>query len=215
MTSSDSNASPPRTPPGTIPAFRAEGRDQAVLEASRAIVALLLRTRSADLPIKELAAHAGLSERTFYRWFPRKEDAIRPYLQAGLLHTVTRLRDAPADVPLRDALVTAHAELLDASQPHGGPVLLAVIDSDERLRAVWLQVLTDAEEAFATVIAERLGIPRSATRARLAGALVVAAGRLALRSDPVVAGVTTAGQAFAACLDLLGPALFAPPQEAP
>ncbi len=203
---------PAQEPGRALPTFQARDREQAALEASRAVVGLFLRARSSDFSVKELAEHAGLSERTFYRYFPRKEDAVRPYVEAGLEHILSQVRGAPLTRPLRDALVRAHAELLDAAEAHDGAALLAVLHETERLRAVWLQVLTDAETAFARIVAERLGIHPDSLQARLAGGVIVTASRLALQSAYLEAGTRAPSQLFAECLDLLGPALLdAPP----
>jgi AcrR family transcriptional regulator len=182
-------------------------RERHALEASRALVGLYLREGTANISVKQLAEHAGLSERTFYRTFPTKEDTIRPYVEAGLHHVVAQVREAPAHRPLREVLISAHAELLDAASAHGGGVFLELLRQNEPLRAVWLKVVTDAEGAFAEVIAARLGISPGSVQARLAGAAVVTAGRLAL--EPLSPG-QRGSEVFEACLDLLGPALFEP-----
>jgi AcrR family transcriptional regulator len=182
-------------------------RDRQALEASRAVVGLYLREGTAELSVKQLAEHAGLSERTFYRIFPTKEDTIRPYVEAGMHHVVGLVRDAAPQLPLREALVHAFAAPLDAASAHGDGVFLAVLRQNEPLRGVWLKVITDAEVAFAEVIAARLGLSPSSAQARLAGAAVVTAGRLAL--EPQAAGVRPS-EVFEACLALLGPALFEP-----
>lgn len=195
-----------------LPRFPArDDHAHVALEASRAVVALYLQTGSTDHPIAALAAHTGLSERTFYRVFPRKEDAVRPYIEAGLAHVVAAVREAPPDQPLRDALIDAHGGLLDASAE--GATLLRLLHSDARLRAMWGVVLTDAERAFAEVIALRLGRSPDSLPARLAGAAVVAAGRLALQRPE--AETRSPSQTFAAALDLLGPVLFAPRPRSP
>ena len=182
-------------------------RDRQALEASRAVVGLYLREGTADLSVKQLAEHAGLSERTFYRTFPTKEDTIRPYVEAGLHHVVAQVRDAAPQLPLREVLTRAFAAPLDAAMAHGDGVFLAVLRQNEPLRAVWLKVITDAEVAFAEVIAGRLGGSPSSAQARLAGATVVTAARLAL--EPQTSGARPS-EVFEGCLDLLGPALFEP-----
>ena len=195
--------------PGSIdlPRLLAEDeRSQPALDASRAVVAHLLAARSSGFTVRALAEVAGLSERTFYRYFPRKEDAVRPYLEAGLRLVVERVRSEPADRPLREALEVAHAGVLDLARGGDGEALLTVVYGEDRLRAVWLQVLADAEGAFAEVIASRLGV--GPVQARLAGVAVVGAGRLALAA----AGEGQEPRAvFAACLDMLGAALFQRP----
>lgn len=196
------------SPADALPVFPPrQERERQALEASRAVVGLYLREGTADLSVKLLAEHAGLSERTFYRTFPTKEDTIRPYVEAGLHHVVAQVRAAPPDRPLREVLISAHADLLDAASAQGGAVFLELLRQNEPLRAVWLMVITDAEGAFAEVIAERLGVPAGSTQARLAGAAVVTAGRLAL--EPQTTGARPS-EVFERCLDLLGPALFGP-----
>lgn len=207
------------TPPSSpLPVFpERHDRDAAALDASRAVVGLFLSTRSGDWSVRALAQHAGLSERTFYRYFPRKEDAIRPYVAAGLDQIVGALRAAPPGQPLVEALVAAHAPLLDLALAHDGRALLDVLNQTAPLRAVWLAVLTDAEAAFAAALADRLGLAPDAARVRLAAAVVVAAGRLALQSAGTAADPRAPSQVFADGLALLGPALFegAPAEGAP
>ena len=197
----------PAPPP--LPALPpAPGQTAAALEASRRVVEHLLRTRSAEASVRELAEVSGLSERTFYRYFPRKEDAMRPYLEAGLNHVLSAAAAAPPSVSLRDALVQAHAPLLDRARSEEGAALLAVIEQSERNRALWLSLLTDAEARFAALAAERLGLPPRDLRVRVLAAAVVAAGRLAL--EPAEQQ-RTPSQQFAAALDLLGADLLPDP----
>jgi AcrR family transcriptional regulator len=183
-----------------------------MLEASRAVIGLFLREHTSDFSVKELAAHAGLSERTFYRYFPRKEDAIRPVVDAALARIVSDVRASPHGRPLREALVEAHARVLAEGGAMNWGDLLPVLNATESLRAVWLKILTDAEVALAHVVAERLGLSPDSQRARLAGAVLVTAGRLALE-QPLSAGrKRDSGEVFAEYLELLGPALFEEPE---
>ncbi len=197
--------------PVSLPFFSADNdREQAVLDASRAVLALYLRDGHTDHPVRALAAHTGLSERTFYRYFPRKEDALRPYLGAGLAQVVAGLTAASADRPLHAALLPAHAGLLDLAVHFDLPAILAVLRGTERHRAVWLQLLDDAEQAFTALVATRLGLAPGALQARLAGALIVAAGRTALLGDHP--GPPSA--VFAEALALVGAPLLTPPGSA-
>lgn len=185
----------------------ADGRDRAVLDASWAVVsALVAAGPDASLTIRDLATAAGISERTFYRYFPRKEDAVRPYLRAGLDRIVARVRATPMDVPLGEALAAAHVELLDLAVHVDVDAFLSALAATERLRAVWLELAEEAEAAFAEVVGERLGIGASSLRARLAGATLVTAARLAL--DEARAGRGAPSAVFAACLAWTGGALF-------
>jgi AcrR family transcriptional regulator len=179
-----------------------------MLEASRAVIGLFLRERTSDFTVRELAAHAGLSERTFYRYFPRKEDAIRPAVDAGLARIVSDMRAAPRGQSLPEALVEAHNRSLAEGGAMNWENLLPVLNETESLRAVWLQILTDAEVALAHVVAERLGLAPDSQRARLAGAVLATAGRLALEQQFSAGRRRDPGEVLAEYLELLGPTLF-------
>jgi AcrR family transcriptional regulator len=182
-----------------------------MLEASRAVIGLFLRKRTSDFSVKELAAHAGLSERTFYRYFPRKEDAIRPAVDASLARIVSDLRAAPRGQPLGEALVEALRRTLAEESAMNWENLLSVLNETESLRAVWLQLHTDAEVALARVVAERLGLSPDSQRARLAGAILATAGRLAMEQSFSAGRKGDPGKALAEYLELLGPTLFEEP----
>lgn len=199
-----------REPPALSLAPR-EGRDQAMLEASLAVIGLFLRERTSDFTVKQLAAHAGLSERTFYRYFPRKEDAIRPAVDAALARIVSDMRAAPRGQPLGEALVEAYNRTLAERGAMNWENLLPVLNETESLRAVWLQILTDAEVALAHVAADRLGLAPDSQRARLAGAVLATAGRLALEQQFSAGRQRDSGEVLAEYLELLGPTLFEEP----
>jgi AcrR family transcriptional regulator len=190
-----------------------EGRDEAMLKASRAVITLFLRERSSDFTVKELAAHVGLSERTFYRYFPRKEDAIRPAVDAALARIVSDVRAAPRGRSLRQALVEAHDRAFEENLAMNWENLLPVLNKTEALRAAWLQIITDAEGALAHVAAERMGISPDSQRARMAGAVLAAAGRLAQEQPFSPGKKRDPREVLAECLELVGPTLFEEPQE--
>lgn len=198
-----------REPPLTL--APREGRDQAMLEASQAVIALFLRKRTSDFSVKELAAHAGLSERTFYRYFPRKEDAIRPAVDASLASIVSEMRAAPRGKTLREAMVEALGRSLTEENAMNWENLLSVLNETDSLRAAWLQILTNAEIALAHAAAERLGISPDSQRARLLGAVLVTAGRLALEQPSSAGRKRDPGEVLTEYLDLLGPTLFEEP----
>jgi AcrR family transcriptional regulator len=182
-----------------------------MLEASRAVIGLFLRERTSDFSVKELAAHAGLSERTFYRYFPRKEDAIRPAVDASLARIVSDLRAAPRGKTLREALVEALSRSLTEENAMNWENLLSVLNETDSLRAVWLQILTDAEAALAHAAAEWLGLSPDSQRARLTGAVLATAGRLAMEQPFSAGRMRDPAEVLTECLELLGPTLFEAP----
>lgn len=197
---------PPERPKPLVSAR--EERDQAMLGASRAVLELFLRERTSDFSVRELAAHAGLSERTFYRYFPRKEDAIRPAVDASLARIAADMRAAPRGKSVGEALVAAYSRVIAEESLMNWGDLLQVLNQTESLRAAWLQILTDAEVALAHAVAERLGISPDSQQARLAGAVLTTAGRLALEQPFSEGHSRDTIQVLTECLEMLGPTLF-------
>lgn len=180
------------------------------LAASRAVLELFLRERTTAFPVAALAAHAGISERSFYRYFPRKEDAVRPFLNDGLAELAARIEQVPHDVPMAEAIVAGFVHAFETTDLQGWPALMPVLTETEAMRATVLQVMTDGELLFAALFAERLHVDATSPRARLAGAVLIAAARVAMDAlfdddaprDPL--------ETFAESLRLLGPELFTP-----
>lgn len=56
-------------------------QDRAALEASIACCWFLIEAGSSDFRIADIARAVGVSERTFYRYFPTRESVIRPVLK--------------------------------------------------------------------------------------------------------------------------------------
>lgn len=174
-------ASSGEAPGLVLPVFSADRpREQAILDASRAVVTLFVERQTSAFTIRELADHVGVSERTFYRYFPRKEHAVRPYLEAGLAHIVVGIRTAMVGMALPDAIVQAHTGVLEGTASAHTAKLLSVLTGTERLRAVWLQVTMGAERALAEVVGEAWGVSPDHLAARMAASAVVASGRMAL-----------------------------------
>lgn len=208
----DADAPDPVVPPDVAPLPASRRREAAVLQASRSIIELYLERGTTELPVKELAAHVGLAERTFYRYFPRKEETIRPYVEHGLERIVAKLRATPTDRSLESAVIEAHAESFEAGKDARWQAFFPLLQADEKIRGVWLQVVAEAETSFAAVIAERLGLQPEDQRARLAGAVLTLLGRLALEQPFGPGPKRDPGQVFAECMALLGPLFRNEPQ---
>ncbi|MGY0056261.1 TetR/AcrR family transcriptional regulator [Streptomyces sp. LZ34] len=137
---------------------------------------------------EEIARAAGISPRTLWRYFPSKEECVRPLLAAGLETVARRLRDWPMDRPFCEGIqwdLPAAADPQDASSALRE--LIRLLPEEPGLRAVWLQVHHDAEPVFTEIIAARTGadpadlLPRIKA-VMLNGALRVAAEEWAQRS---------------------------------
>ncbi|ROO87943.1 TetR family transcriptional regulator [Actinocorallia herbida] len=180
-----------------------------VLAASRAVVELFIEQGTTAFTIKELARHAGVSERSFYRYFPRKEDVIRPFFTAGAERIAAEVIGRPADEPLGTSLSRAWAESWAVTHVDRLRALHRIFRDEESFRAQWLQVMTDSERLWAEAIAVRLGIDPRSRRAVLAGAMVATAARLSTQPLEGDTGEEGPEKVFADALEMLAPALSA------
>lgn len=151
---------------------------QGMFDASRSTVMLLIEHGSVDLPISRIAQHAKISERTFYRYFPRKEDAVRPFLQTGLHRIVDNFNARPAGEPVIASLLAAWSDAWPLKERGSSAVLYRILEQHDSYRAIRLQVIIDSEVLWSEALAIRLGIEPCSAHALFIGAAVVAAFRM-------------------------------------
>lgn len=178
----------------SIDVQRGRRQDLGSADASRATVELFIESGSSAFSVAELAANAGVSERTFHRYFPRKEDAVRPFLRGGLQRVIDIFGSAEPGLPLQQAVEAAWAQSWPVKYPHEAARLYVVLAGSESLHAVLLQETLHSEQRWASALAPALGVGTRSARARMAGAAVVAAFRLSWEAwseqpdlDPTVA----------------------------
>jgi AcrR family transcriptional regulator len=166
---------------GRSPEGRAEVRRDLVAAAVR-----LFRTRGYDeTTVDDIAAAAGVGRRTFFRYFPSKEDAISPDHEVGLARIAEVFAGAHPTEPTAALVLRAGETVFDlyADDPE-----LSV----ERFRLTHeVPALRDRESArvdhyrrlFTRQLRERFADePDGDLRAAVTGAAVVAAHNLALRA---------------------------------
>jgi AcrR family transcriptional regulator len=156
--------------------------DDAVLAASEACIAAFIAAGSTRIPVIDLAAAARIPERTFYRWFPTKADALRPVFAWGTREFGRVIRESPSD------LATALDEAFDAILWGGLEArtrgLFPLVFADPASWSVFLHAVQAGDRLIAPIFAERLGVdPETETggsEARAAAAAASSAVRLAL-----------------------------------
>ncbi len=132
---------------------RAETRREIAAEAVRLFAAQGVAATSAD----EIAAAAGVSTRTLWRYFRTKEECVRPLLTTGLDAMAARVRTWDGTGSLFEA-VRREGEL--EMEPRHAEALHQLVRLTERepgLRAVWLETHAEAESLFAGIVAEATG----------------------------------------------------------
>lgn len=137
---------------------------------------------------EEIARHAGVALRTFYRYFRSKQDAVSPLLAIGADRWRALLEAAEPGTDLSRALETAVERSLSVPDEAAATALLrtrgllrAAAD-DPALRAVWYRVNQESEERLAPVVARLADGRLGAVQVRLVAAAATDAIRIALET---------------------------------
>jgi AcrR family transcriptional regulator len=152
------------------------------LEISMAAVRLFTEHGLDGTSVAQIADAVGISARTLWRYFPRKEDCAGPLLSFGLDRFVALIRTWPADRPLVDA-----ADDTEWFSDTSSTRLLLVLDllrltrTEPALDAVWTRCYSDTVEPLAHVLAERLGLPAGGLTARVKASMLLASPHQAMR----------------------------------
>ncbi|MEU6352474.1 TetR family transcriptional regulator [Streptomyces sp. NPDC047072] len=163
---------------------------------------------------EDIAAAAGISTRTLWRYFRSKEECVRPLLASGMEIATERLR---AYWQGEGSLARALAGVDDPEaflEPLGALRDLVRLSRDEPgLRAVWLETHFDAEAVFAQVIAEGTGRTAHDLAVRMEAGMLNAALRIAVEDwatspegAPLAESLSQALRAVARCFEAVSPA---------
>ncbi len=146
-------------------------------EVAREAVRLFTSKGVAGTSAEEIAAAAGISVRTLWRYFPSKESCVWPLLSAGIQTLAESLREWPPGRDLADLLDGDEDSLADL------PAMLALIRltrTEPSLRAVWLRSHDDAEPLLVAALADRSGLAPDDLRVRVHAAMINSALRVAV-----------------------------------
>jgi AcrR family transcriptional regulator len=138
----------------------------------------------AGTTVADLAEAAGISTRTFHRYFATKADALAPVLREGLHDYLAAVAAVPAARHTVDdlvvALVDALATRLEGPPGTGDAELARLVTGDQELLAVWLRMHEECVHGLVPLLADRLPVPLDPLRLRFWATLVVTANRLAV-----------------------------------
>ncbi|AGI90527.1 TetR/AcrR family transcriptional regulator [Streptomyces albidoflavus] len=153
------------------------------LEIAREAVRLFAAQGVAATTADEIAAAAGISPRTLWRYCSSKEECVGPLLTTALDAAAERLASWPRERTLTDGISThppgrSAAALAEDEQALRD--LVRLVRTEPGLRAVWLQVHHAAEPVLARVLAARTGRSPDALEPRVQAALLNTALRVAV-----------------------------------
>ncbi len=186
--------------PGSLTARRKLETRQ---EIAGAALALFLRDGFDSVGAEEIAAQAGVSLRTFYRYFPSKDEVLAPIVAAGTAQLSRAIAARPSTESLVVAVHGAYEQISSAVGPDSVHSLIALLVGVPALRARWLDALRDIEESLVPVIVQRCA-ELSQDEARLSAAAIVAALRLTLERSARIGSSDPLADAFGAALRYLG-----------
>lgn len=141
---------------------------------SAAALRLALEQGADKVRVDDIADAAGVSPRTYNNYFASREQAIVAAITAERALRVAAALRARADQPLADAVVAAVVEQY-ATEPDGDA--LTLITTAPRLRAEFVEAVSEIRQPVESAIAERVGDP---VVAAVLAASVSAAARVAL-----------------------------------
>ncbi|CAM3874899.1 TetR/AcrR family transcriptional regulator [Kibdelosporangium persicum] len=181
------------------------------LEVARAAVRLFLANGVAGTSAEDIAAAAGISSRTLWRYFPTKDSCVKPLLTGGIEHTARCLRSWRRDQGVTDLLdmmrEQAAGTVNDIATDRTALLnLVRLTRTEPGLRAVWLEAHREAEPVFAEALAQRAGLPGPDLAVTVQAAMINTALRVAVEhesftTDPAEA--ETAGYPEAAVYEAL------------
>jgi AcrR family transcriptional regulator len=149
-------------------------------EIAETALALFAREGYDGVSAETIAEEAGVSVRTFYRYFTGKDAVLSPIVTDGVDELTERLAARPAPESLATALHNAYQEITPQQGQEGVRVLICLFLDVPALRAQWLEDLRKIEAALIPVVHKRARRPLTDYHAELSAAAAVTGMRVAL-----------------------------------
>lgn len=123
--------------------------------------------------VEQIAAGAGISLRTFYRYCDSKDDVLTPILVTGEDTFMDRFASAPPDRPIADVVISSViSSMNNDDRPKLRRDATTVMLTTPALRQRWLGVIRDGQEHLTPVVAARFGWPRDSLRASATAGMI-------------------------------------------
>lgn len=172
--------------------------DDARLAVSRHAARLFLERGVRGTTGDEIAAAAGLSTRTIWRYFGTKENCVAPLFSTSSLRFTAKLRAWPRNASIEEYLHRAFGEESKTPAEIADELLVtrlvAMLPEEPALRAAYLMSAQAGEEDLADIVADRLLRSAKDPEVRLCAATVMAAIRIL--DETISTAVIRDGQTF-------------------
>lgn len=157
----------------------AAGSEETRLHISRHACRLFLDRGIANVNGFDIAAAAGVSKRTLWRYFRTKESCVEPILSQLTLLIVAELRHWPRDRSIEDYLATLAARLAENRDDRMLAVhIIAQLPDEPALRSAWLMACGTAERHWIGIIQGRVDPATDPLRIRMCAAAIMGAIRV-------------------------------------
>jgi AcrR family transcriptional regulator len=156
------------------PALTERRKAQTRREIAETALALFARDGYDNVSAEAIAAEAGVSLRTFYRYFSTKDEVLSPIITEATQELVAAIAARPAREGLATAVQRAYEGIRPQQGPEGVGALIGLLTDVPALRARWLSDLRTIEDALRRRVSDE--------QARITAAAIVAALRIAVES---------------------------------
>lgn len=147
------------TPPSREPVGRREANKAATRTAIRDAARRLFAEHGFErTSVREIATAAGVTERTFYRYFEGKEGLLIEEVADWMGHFADVVRAQPAMEPPLDAVLGAVRSVLRAPGARGVSAFLRVLETERPFRSLArpsIRPLRQLEDVIAAALADR------------------------------------------------------------
>ncbi len=138
-------------------------RSEMMISELEAVALRCFEQRGFDITVEEIAAEAHISVRTFYRYFPAKEDVLQVRIDRRTEALRAALAERPADEPPVQSLRLALEDVVSAEDAELLRRWTAVVaDTPSALRGVLGGIQLKGHVAMAEFLGARLGLPSDA-----------------------------------------------------
>lgn len=162
------------------PALSERRKAQTRREIAETAIELFARDGYDRVSAEAIAIEAGVSLRTFYRYFPAKDAVLSPIVTDGTQELMEAIAARPPGESLATAVQRGYEQVTPEKGQAGVQMLIGLFTDVPALRARWLDDLRSIETALVPVIHRRARRPLDDQQAHLTAAAAVTGLRVAL-----------------------------------